>query len=380
MFCLITGAGLILPRTVSAANGIPQPDHVVILMLENHAYNQIIANTAAPYINELVFRSANLMEYYALTHPSQPNYLMLFSGDNQGVTSGNLPSGTPWTTPNLGGSMLNAGHTFAAYSEDIPTIGSTVASSGAYARKHCPWVNWQGNGLNQIPDTLSMSMEEFPTDYNLLPDLSFVIPNQNNDMHNGSDPARIATGDAWVYDNLKSYIDWTQNNNSLFILVFDEDNFTTVNKVMCLFIGPMVRQGNYFMKGYDHYDLLHTLEDMFDLPYAGNSINAQSIDEIWFSTVDVPALDRNIDKAIVFPNPVSDFSMIRFSEELLMNDDQMHFFLIDVNGRIVSDEIIQVIPGIKSYAFRKDYLPGGIYSFLVRNERTIFGSGKVILN
>src|SRR4051812_21509385 len=85
---------------------VPRPDHVIICMMENHSYQQIIGSASAPYINSLLPISAQLEEYYGLTHPSQPNYLMLFSGSDQGESTDNLPQGTPWTTPNLGGSMI----------------------------------------------------------------------------------------------------------------------------------------------------------------------------------------------------------------------------------------------------------------------------------
>jgi len=363
-----------------AFSSIPRPDHVVICILENHAYSQIIGNPAAPYINQLVFKSANLMEFYALTHPSQPNYIMLFSGSNQGETTNNVPAGTPWTTPNLGGSLLNAGFTFESFSENLPSVGSTVATSGAYARKHCPWVNWQGSGTNQIPASCNKTMLEFPTDFNNLPDLSFVIPDQNNDMHNGSDPARITRGDLWVHDKLDAYVQWAEQNNSLFILTFDEDNITPVNKIMCLFIGPMVRQGNYYLKDYNLYDLLHTLEDMYGLPYAGNSINSQSIREIWMLPTDISTISAETITAYVYPNPMTEYSMISIDNNGESNDQEVHIKIYDMSGRVVDDEIISMFPGRNNYAFRKEGLTSGIYSFLVGNERDIIGSGKFIVN
>ena len=78
--------GLLL--SVSLTTGVsgqtvPRPDHVVICVLENHGYWSIVGSPYAPFINGLIGRSALLQEYYALTHPSQPNYIMLYSGDAQ---------------------------------------------------------------------------------------------------------------------------------------------------------------------------------------------------------------------------------------------------------------------------------------------------------
>jgi hypothetical protein len=122
------------------ANGVPRPDHVVIVIEENHSFSQIIGSPDAPYINSLVAQGALFTQSYAITRPSQPNYLDLFSGFNQGVTDDSCPH--YFTTDNLGLYVLNASLTFGGYSEDLPSVGSTVCTSGAYARKHSPWVNF----------------------------------------------------------------------------------------------------------------------------------------------------------------------------------------------------------------------------------------------
>jgi phosphatidylinositol-3-phosphatase len=233
----------LLIRTVTAV--IPRPDHIVICMLENHGYPQIIDSTVAPFIYNLAVTGADLQQFYAITHPSQPNYILLFSGYNQGEVTDNYPPLTPWQTPNLGASLIQQGYTFKGYSEDLPAVGSTAFYSGAYARKHSPWVNWQGTGPNQIPDSMNVPFSMFPTDFTQLPDVSFVIPNQDNDMHNGVDPDRILIGDNWVRDSLGPYITWAQTHNSLFILTFDEDNDGYRNRIPCIFSGPMIRPGAY---------------------------------------------------------------------------------------------------------------------------------------
>jgi len=122
------------------ANGVPRPDHVVIVIEENHSFSQIIGSPDAPYINSLVAQGALFTQSYAITHPSQPNYLDIFSGSNQGVTDDSCPH--YFITDNLGLYLLNASLTFAGYSEDLPSVGSLVCTSGAYARKHAPWVNF----------------------------------------------------------------------------------------------------------------------------------------------------------------------------------------------------------------------------------------------
>ena len=282
---------------------LPTPDHIVIVILENHGFEQIMGNSAAPYINSLVSDSSTALftQSYALTHPSQPNYLMLFSGSDQGVTNDDVPKNLPFTSPNLGAGLLQKGRTFAGYSEDLPSIGFDGKSSGDYYRKHNPWVNWQGAETNGIPDTLNLPLTSFQNNYDLLPTVAFVIPSQVHDMHNGHDPERINRADAWLKDHLDGYVQWVRSNNSLLIITFDEGyrrKETPVNRIfsffrdknesedkesnhiITLFVGEMVKHGSYNQK-IDHYRLLRTIEEMYGLPYAGRSATSLAINNVW---------------------------------------------------------------------------------------------------
>ena len=380
IYLLVLGLNFLIAKNAISAT-IPKPDHVVICVLENHTYNQVVDTIAAPYIFSLIPLSANLREYYAITHPSQPNYLIFFSGSSQGVIDDNLPLNTPWMSPNLGGSLINAGYSFAGYSEDLPVAGSLVASSGDYFRKHCPWVNWQGTGLNQIPWTCNLSMNDFPTNFNDLPDLSFVIPNQNNDMHNGVDPLRITTADNWIFNHLKPYIDWAQTNNSLFVLMFDEDNSLGINQTLCLFNGPMIMPGDYLLNGYNHFDMLRTFEDMYGLPYAGFSANANPIEEIWrVNSVDVVETNSQANgSTTIFPNPLNENSVLSLNENIWNEKSDLKICFFDISGRLAHEESIPFIPGQKSYNFDKNGLSKGIFAFRISSNDTPIGSGKIIV-
>src|SRR5205814_3846666 len=72
---------------------LPRPDHVVLVMMENHNYNEIIGSSSAPYINStLAAQGALMTNSFAIEHPSEPNYLDIFSGSNQGVTNDTFPA------------------------------------------------------------------------------------------------------------------------------------------------------------------------------------------------------------------------------------------------------------------------------------------------
>lgn len=75
----------------AVAQPLPRPDHIVIVVEENKSFAQIIGNPDAPYINALAMRGALFTQSYGITHPSQPNYLALFSGSTHGISSNTCP-------------------------------------------------------------------------------------------------------------------------------------------------------------------------------------------------------------------------------------------------------------------------------------------------
>jgi uncharacterized membrane protein len=257
--------------TVPATNvfGITPPDHVVIVMEENHSFSNIIGSSSAPFINSLAQQGALFTQSFAVEHPSQPNYLDLFSGSNQGVTDDSCPH--TFSTENLASELAAAGLNFTGFSEDLPAAGSTVCTSGAYARKHSPWINF-----SNVPTTANQPFTSFPTDFTTLPAVSFVIPNLNDDMHDGT----IAQGDTWLQQNLNGYIQFTQSHNSLLIVTWDEDDNASNNQIATIFVGPMVKQGQ-FTETINHFNVLRTLEDLYGLTHVGSAATATPISDVW---------------------------------------------------------------------------------------------------
>ena len=266
------------PVAAAAASvtAVPRPDHVVVLILENHSSASIIGNPDAPYINALASSGANMTQSFAVTHPSQPNYIALFSGSLNGVTDNTCPH--TLGMDNLGAQLGAAGLGFAGYSEDLPSVGFTGCGSGAYARKHNPWVNF-----TNVPATANLPLTSFPTDYATLPAVSFVVPNLNNDMHDGS----IGQGDSWIRDHLDGYVQWAQQHNSVFVLTFDEDDNTAGNQIATLILGQRVQPGQYSER-ITHYSVLRTLEDAFGLAALGEAAAAQPVLDVWTAGSDLP--------------------------------------------------------------------------------------------
>jgi len=271
-------------------NAQVRPLHTLVLILENHSYTELVGNLQAPYINSLWndTHTARLTQSYALTHPSQPNYIMLYSGSSQGITNNNLPIGLPFTTANLGASLIQAGFSFVGYSEDLPIAGYTGEVSGAYVRKHNPWVNWQGTGINSIPASANRPFSDFPTDIDQLPNVSIVVPNLIHDIHDGS----VSECDTWIQNNLGSFIEWCKTNNGLFILTFDEDDLSANNQVLTFFTGANIKTDSYNQK-ITHYNVLRTIEELYALPFAGTSADSLPIKNIWLTALPVHQLVFN---------------------------------------------------------------------------------------
>jgi acid phosphatase len=284
---------LFLQAQVQLQNDIPQYDHVIIVMEENHAFYQIIGSANAPFINHLAKDGVLFTNSHAIGHPSQPNYLALFSGSTQGISGDDCLQGkTPFHTPNLAAALIDRKFTFRGYAQNMPKAGYLDCTAQAsdytighlYARKHCPWVNWLGTGVNTIPPACSLPMNDFPKDFSKLPTLAFAVPDMDNDMHNiglfGDDSA-IRRGDTWLKNNLGEYAEWAKKHNSLLIVTWDEDNYSdkNQNKIATIFYGAKLLSGKYNMP-INHYNLLHTLESMYGLPFTDIN-NAPPIAGVW---------------------------------------------------------------------------------------------------
>jgi acid phosphatase len=249
---------------------VPEPAHTVVVVMENHSYAEIIGNPAAPFINELARRGALFTRSHAITHPSQPNYLALFSGSAQGVADDGCPY--RFTTANLAAGLIKAGKSFAGYAEGLPGPGSPVCSAGAYARKHVPWADF-----SNMPGSVSLSFTSFPANsFARLPAVSFVIPDLCHDMHDCS----VAVGDTWLRAHIGGYADWAMRHDSLLILTWDEDDGSQGNHVATIFAGQKVRPGSY-AEPITHYSVLATIEAAYGLARDGQAATVAPITNTW---------------------------------------------------------------------------------------------------
>ncbi|HEX7992383.1 MAG TPA: alkaline phosphatase family protein [Streptosporangiaceae bacterium] len=249
---------------------VPRPAHTVVVILENHSYGAVIGSPQASYINALARSGALFTASYAVSHPSEPNYLALFSGSTHGITSDQCP--TTLRAPNLAGDLLAKGISFAGYAEGLPGTGSQICQQGSYARKHVPWADFTG-----LPRTVNQPFSRFAAGgFARLPAVSFVIPDLCHDMHDCS----VGTGDAWLRAHLSGYARWAQTHDSLLIVTFDEDDGSNSNHIATIMSGQQVRPGRYHTP-IDHYNVLRTIEQAYDLPFRGQARTHFPITSIW---------------------------------------------------------------------------------------------------
>jgi acid phosphatase len=258
--------------------------HVFVIVMENHAYEDIWGAASAPYINSLGSQYSHASNFHALIHPSLPNYLQLFGGDNYGITTDCRPSDTCHVNaPHLGDSLDAKGLTWKAYMEAMPAP-CYIASTDRYAPRHNPLIYFD----NIRNDPLRCAAHDVPytalgTDLILAsttPNFAFIAPDVCNDMHDCS----ISVGDTWLKNNVPTILNSPActADRCLVILTWDEDDRSGDNHVLTIFAGPGARTGGAVSDvSYTHYSTLRTVEAIFGLPtLTANDAAATPMDDL----------------------------------------------------------------------------------------------------
>ena len=236
------------------ARVVPSPAHVVVIVFENKDAAQINARSA-PAMTDLGLRYARLTNYFAVTHPSLPNYLALVSGSNQGITHNCTTCSAAGES--IGDQLTRAGRSWAAYAEGL-------RSGARFAKKHVPFLYFEHTAGHVRP------LSRFDPQH--LPEFAFVVPDLCHDMHGCS----VATGDAWFEQFVGPLLDVP---DTVVFVVFDEGS--RANHVPAFALGTAVRPHSVFARRVTHYGLLATIEDMFELPRLGAAGTARPISGIW---------------------------------------------------------------------------------------------------
>jgi len=267
-----------------------QLSHVFVITMENHDPGEIVGNsTDAPYINDTLLASyasaSNFVDQFALSTPSEPHYVWMEAGTNKfsdhtftGDGDASASNSTA-DTDHLVTQLKNASPevTWMSYQESInSTTGACpIASSGAYAAKHDPFVFFQDvsgsppSKTNAYCAAHHQPSEQLALDVqaNTVARYAFITPDLCHDMHGRSScPEKnlVKAGDTWLAANVPSLIDFVTAHAGVIFIVWDEGDSTTMLPFIA--IGPGVKTGYVGNVKYTHGSLLKSLEEIFGVP------------------------------------------------------------------------------------------------------------------
>jgi hypothetical protein len=245
--------------SAAAAREVPRLAHVVVIVFENHERTDIVGSPAAPTFTRLAARYAQATAYYAVAHPSLPNYLALISGSTHGVTDD--CTDCPQSGPTIGSQLSARRRSWETYAEGYP-------SSSRFAKRHVPFLYFPGGASHVLP------LQRF--DPRMLADYSLVVPDLCHDMHDCS----METGDDWLHTFVAPIL--TRKNTAI-LIVFDEGTSDRGGggNVALIVAGTPVRPHTTFTATTSHYGLLRTVEDALGLPPLGQARAARPITGIW---------------------------------------------------------------------------------------------------
>lgn len=261
---------------------VPPQAPIVVIMLENKSEADIHSATDAPYLHRLLASGAELTDYQAVAHPSQPNYLALFSGSPQGVYDDDVHD---LDAPTLGDQLVSAGRTWRIFAENDPGScfsGATASGGpdgdGTYVRKHVAAISFRSIAGSPTQCANIQPLSSFSPD---AADFIWVVPNLCHDMHD----CAIATGDQWLASFVPRILDSTAfqaGGHGLLVVTFDEREGSDRNdEIVTVLIGPDVPAGTTSDVAHTHYSLLRTIETSLGVPCLAEACNANTLGEVF---------------------------------------------------------------------------------------------------
>jgi hypothetical protein len=277
---LAASLSLLIVPTSMPAQGAPSArvgkhfDQVVIVVLENEGTDQALAD---PYIASLTRdKAAWFSHYYAITHPSFPNYLAIVAGSTFGIDTDHRPA--PLKGPTIADRLEEKNLTWKSYAENYPGgcyLGSAAgegrlspasAPTELYVRKHVPLLAFSAIETNPARCARVVNASQFVRDARAgkLPNYSFYTPNMFNDGHDTS----LDVSSRWLKGFLRALdSSVAMHQRTLVVITWDEGG-NRDNRVLTLLLGTVINPGKYAGE-LTHYSLLRTIEDNFGLATIG---------------------------------------------------------------------------------------------------------------
>jgi hypothetical protein len=258
----------------NAAQAAGDTSRVVVVLMENKEYGEVIGSDDAPYVNGLARRYAAPRRYHGIRHPSLPNYIALISGATFGIDTNCTNCIKRGRT--LVDQLEGAGVSWRAYMEDMPRPCFTGAESGEYAKKHNPFVYFRSilDRPKRCAKVVPQTRLADDIDSGRLPQFAFVKPGLCNDTHD----CDVAHGDEYLSELIPPLLEQLGPRGFL-VLAWEEGEsdagccggLARGGRVPVVIAGPEVRRGTRPSTAYSHYSTLRTIEDALGLRHLRNA-------------------------------------------------------------------------------------------------------------
>lgn len=274
----------------------PQPSsssHVVVVLLENASFSDVIGSSSMPFLNSLANQYALATNYFADGHPSIPNYFMLTAG--QLVTFDDAFSGTV-SDDNIVRELNNAGRSWKVYAENLPSVGYLGNDVRPYVRHHNPFVYFSDviNSTTQQQNVVPFTQFASDLSGGSIPNYSFVVPNEFDDAHScpASNPGCttadvLSAADHWLQTNIGPLLNNSSfSSDGLLVIVFDEAASSDVQNggghIATVLAGPVVKRGFRSTTTYQHESTLRmTLKRLGITNFPGAAASAPDMNEFF---------------------------------------------------------------------------------------------------
>jgi phospholipase C len=265
---------------------VPNFKHILIVIFENKEFGTVVDNYHMPYFNKLAKSYTLLTQYYAVTHPSLPNYIALIGGDTLGITFDCTSCAAPNHAQSLPDLIEASGRTWKTYQEDMPSPCFTGAEAGKYAMKHNPFIYFMPIRLDVKrcdQDIVPFTQLSYDISTGALPNFMFVTPNLCNDAHD----CAVDVADAWLQNFMGQIMPPLDQEGKPYLIVITWDEgqgnhsccglpASAGGRIATILVSPQAKNGFQDATPYSHYSLLKTIEAAWGLPYLVHAADAQT--------------------------------------------------------------------------------------------------------
>jgi len=271
-------------QTPVLSQQVPQFEHIVLILFENKKYESVIGNSSMPVYNHLAQENTVLTQYYAVGHPSLPNYLALIGGDTFKIKNDCIDCFI--NAPSLPDLIETSGRTWKTYQENMPQP-CYLGNKDDYAQKHNPFVYFDPIRMDQERCERSVvPLTDLSADIlaGALPNFIFISPNLCNDAHDCS----LDVADAWLGNLLDTLIPALEASTQPYLIVplFDEGHGDgsccglpedAGGRIPIVLVSPSVKSGFQDDTPYTHYSLLKTIAEAWGLNFLGHAADESNV-------------------------------------------------------------------------------------------------------